>query len=353
MSLLLLTLTAAGAAPRECWTVKPVTGRVRDNVGHQGEELVYRLVAAGLRQAPPRAVYWPWPILPWSREVLEATLPDVEVASGDGAAAPKACLKSEKVWRPEYRRPQWPSISIHGEARRRAYRHCNLYNASRRTLVVRILQRRDSSEHVVGFKRRDEVCGGGGLKRNLRDVDELKATISAAARAAGVGVVFETDHVENSAPGSFCDQLRRFASADVLVSVHGAHLVNAPWIAPGGLLLEALPYGNWGKGHHARLLKNTDLEYLRVCGLRPSPSLPKNEQLCERRTPAARRCALVARDCYETPLRPRSQVCASSEPCECLDVLEKRLTGFFARRRQSGGRPRRRRSSMWRGEEAL
>ena len=59
MSLLLLTLTAARAAPRECWTVKPVTGRVRDNVGHQGEELVYRLVAAGLRQAPPRAVYWP------------------------------------------------------------------------------------------------------------------------------------------------------------------------------------------------------------------------------------------------------------------------------------------------------
>ena len=104
MSLLLLTLTAASAAPRECWTVKPVTGRVRDNVGHQGEELVYRLVAAGLRQAPPRAVYWPWPILPWSREVLEATLPDVEVASGDGAAAPKACLKSEKVWRPEYKR---------------------------------------------------------------------------------------------------------------------------------------------------------------------------------------------------------------------------------------------------------
>ena len=242
MSLLLLTLTAASAAPRECWTVKPVTGRVRDNVGHQGEELVYRLVAAGLRQAPPRAVYWPWPILPWSREVLEATLPDVEVASGDGAEAPKACLKGEKTWRPEYKRPQWPSIRIHGEARKRAYRHCNLYNASRRTLVVRILQRRDSSEHVVGVKRRTEVCGGGGIKRNLRDADELKATISAAARAAGVGVVFETDYVENSAPGSFCDQLRRFASADVLVSVHGAHLVNAPWIAPGGLLLEALPF---------------------------------------------------------------------------------------------------------------
>ena len=78
MSLLLLTFIVASAAPRECWTVKPVTGRVRDNVGHQGEELVYRLVAAGLRQAPPRGVYWAWPILPWSRELIEGTLPAVD-----------------------------------------------------------------------------------------------------------------------------------------------------------------------------------------------------------------------------------------------------------------------------------
>ena len=210
------------------------------------------------------------------------------------------------------------------------------------------------STQVVGLKRRTEVCGGGGIKRNLRDVDELKATIAAAARTAGVGLVFETDYVENANPGGFCDQLRRFASADVLVSVHGAHLVNAPWIAPGGLLLEALPYGHKRKKHHARLLRNTDLEYVRVCGVRPSSSLPKKESLCEGRTAAARKCALVARDCYETPLRPRSEGCSSSDPCECLDVLEKRLTGFFARRRQSGGRPRRRRSSRkGRGEEAL
>ena len=40
---------------------------------------------------------------------------------------------------------------------------------------------------------RTEVCGGGGLKRNLRDVDELKATIAAAARTAGVGLVFEAN----------------------------------------------------------------------------------------------------------------------------------------------------------------
>jgi hypothetical protein len=103
MRSLAIILTSASAASRECWTVKPVTGRVRDNVGHQGEELVYRLVAAGLRNEP-RAVYWPWPILPWSRAVLKATLPDVEVASGEDAEAPIACAKSAKIWRPEYKR---------------------------------------------------------------------------------------------------------------------------------------------------------------------------------------------------------------------------------------------------------
>ena len=331
MSLLLLTFTAASAAPRECWTVKPVTGRVRDNVGHQGEELVYRLVAAGLRQAPPRAVYWPWPILPWSREVLEATLPDVEVASGDGAEAPKACLKGEKTWRPEYKRPQWPSIKIHAQAR-----------ASARTGTATSTTRRGGRSSCGSCsgatprsrrrrKRRTEVCGGGGIKRNLRDVDELKATI-AAARAAGVGLVFETDYVENANPGGFCDQLRRFASADVLVSVHGAHLVNAPWIAPGGLLLEALPYG------HKRSTRNTtraSAENTRASSEHGASAACGPRRRFPKRNPSARAAPPrreSARWWRATATRRRSGPEAKDarrRPCECLDVLEKRLTGFL------------------------
>ncbi len=87
--------------------------------------MVYRLVAAGLRKAPPPAVYWPWPILRCSREVLEATLPAVERASGEGAEAPKACAKGEKVWLPEYMGPK-TCVKIQGEGRKRAYLNCNL-----------------------------------------------------------------------------------------------------------------------------------------------------------------------------------------------------------------------------------
>ena len=152
---------------------------------------------------------------------------------GDGAEAPKACLKGEKTWRPEYKRPQWPSIKIHGEARKRAYRHCNLYNASRRTLVVRILQRRDSSEHVVGIKRRTEVCGGGGIKRNLRDVDELHEPPSAGLPTGRSRRVELVGEVEGEAIGRWWrsvsegPRLRRLTHGPRLHALQAA-LLGAP-----------------------------------------------------------------------------------------------------------------------------
>ena len=58
------------------------------------------------------------------------------------------------------------------------------------SLIVGKASCADTEKRLEQLSRRwDEVCGGGGIKRNLRDVDELKATIAAAARAAGVGVV--------------------------------------------------------------------------------------------------------------------------------------------------------------------
>lgn len=108
-------------------------------------------------------------------------------------------------------------------------------------------------------------------------------------------------------------------------------------------------YGHKRKKHHARLLRNTDLEYVRVCGVRPSSTLPKKEALCEGRAPSARKCALMARDCYETPLRHHGEPC-SGDPCECMDVLEKRLVGYFRRR---GSGPGRSKGRLFRGEEGL
>ena len=65
----------------------------------------------------------------------------------------------------------------------------------------------------------------------------------------------------------------------MLVSIHGAQLVNAPWLGPGALLLEVLPYAHKKKKHHARLLVGTDVYYERLCGPRPDAALPASEAL--------------------------------------------------------------------------
>ena len=79
--------------------------------------------------------------------------------------------------------------------------------------MVRVVERRDSTDAVHRERQRRELCQGGGLQRRIRDVDELEA---AARRAAGgADLVFERVEVPNDAPGTFCDQLRRFAGVNL------------------------------------------------------------------------------------------------------------------------------------------
>ena len=120
--------------------------------------------------------------------------------------------------------------------------------------------------------------------------------------------------------------MRADAGADVIVSVHGAHLVNVPWLdvkrpalfksnshslspssfsqspppdgtsarlslsllerekvarlwretrgrlsclfaQPGALLVEVLPWAHSSKKHHSRLLEHTDIIYAKLCGV--------------------------------------------------------------------------------------
>ena len=109
---------------------------------------------------------------------------------------------------PSTKRPQWPSSR--STARRANARTGTATSTTRRGARSSCGSCSGATPRLTSSARNDgpRSAGGGGIKRNLRDVDEIKATISAAARAAGVGVVFETDSVENSAQGSFCDQLR-------------------------------------------------------------------------------------------------------------------------------------------------
>ena len=327
-------LQASSAA---CWKVAPQRGRLKENVGHQGEELTYRIVAAALSRRAPRVVWWPWPALPWSRDVLNATLPGVRFV-GEGAPEPAECGGDARTITPEYRAPQWRLAGSHAKARRAARDACGV--APRRdydgAVVVRVLERTDAADAVHRGAKRVELCGGRPVDRRVRDVDFIRGLAARAAAAAGRRVDFKVDAVPNDDPGDLCAQLRRFANVDVLVSIHGAHLVNAPWMDAGSLLLEVLPYAHKKKRHHSRLLVDTDIHYDKLCGVRPDASLPAREAACEGRTAAARDCTARARDCFATPLRGADDAAcagAAAESCECPGRVERRLAALFRKGR--------------------
>jgi len=329
---------------RGCWHVLEQDGRVRVNVGHQGEELTYRLVSAALSKAAPAAVWWPWPIMDWSRELLQATMPKTELSMGPDAPQPRACsggVAAVRRIRPIVREAQWRGTGTHAKARAAVYKSCGLREAaSGGSFVVRVLERADAAEAVSRAAQRAEMCGGGGLKRRLAKTEALAAAASAAANNAGVAIVFQNVTIPNDNPGSLCDQVRRFHGADVLISIHGAHLVNAPFLQAGALLFEVLPFAHKKKQHHSRLLLQTDIAYDKLCGVRPIGLGPAHhdEKFCEGRSQAARTCSAKARDCFETALRPAGdKTCATGkvDRCECMGRFAKSLTTHFKLRNQT------------------
>ncbi|KAJ8614582.1 hypothetical protein CTAYLR_004956 [Chrysophaeum taylorii] len=309
-------MLALAVASATCWRVAPPTGRLRDNVGHQGEELTYRLVNAALRRRP-EAIWWPRP-LRWSTELLNATLRDVKLAFGDDAPG---CERFATI-KPQIKPPQWSSRDAHATARKAVYAACGLGAGRLKELSVRVLGRDDETP------RRRDLCGGR-LERRIADIEALRAATVRAARRARRDVDFDVVNVSSRAPGDLCAQVARFATADVLVSIHGAHLVNAPFLPPRGLLFEVLPWAHSKKRHHARLLQRTDISYDKLCGRRPAKAsnIPTSESLCEGRSQAARRCTAIVRDCH--PTRMGTHPCV--RPCDCIDHFETRLVAFFAR----------------------
>ena len=65
--------------------------------------------------------------------------------------------------------------------------------------------------------------GAMGLRMSVEpaQVNRKQALQSAGAQMADFQIV----QIPASNPGSLCDQAKRFANADIFVSVHGAHLV--------------------------------------------------------------------------------------------------------------------------------
>ena len=148
--------------------------------------LRYRLVAAALAKKPPTTIWWPWQILPWSRELLAATLPGVALVAGvDATAAPEACRGAVAEVSPVVKEPQWRAKGAHAAARAAAYAVCGVNATRAGPWVVRVLERADAAAAVHRAAQRRELCRGGPLRRRIRDVGALEAAARSVARRAG------------------------------------------------------------------------------------------------------------------------------------------------------------------------
>jgi len=349
-----------------CIKVVPQDGRVKTNVGHQGEELTYRVVnkLVSHNDNPTGFVWWPWDALPWSIQMLEATVPNVKLIQEK--IPPSECQQKKNViaLRPIVKPPQWSSTANHAIARRRAYEYCDFPMKQKEQkkdhVRVTLLERVDDlGNNTLARKRRLAICSTTStLQRKVAEPWRFEQIAKNAARDNGLYLDFRRRNVSSANPGDFCQQLQHFADTDVLLSIHGAHLVSVPFLPPGSLLFEVLPWAHSRKKHHNRLLLNTDISYAKLCGHRPPAGLPaqNSEAFCEGRTQQARTCATQARDCFPTfikSMQSHPDICSFSrasiapassdnnnfKPCLCIEHFERRIGFFFnqlrKRRRQS------------------
>ena len=106
--------------------------------------------------------------------------------------------------------------------------------------------------------------------RNFEDAHQLQAALEGAVpeEARPVRVV--------GTPGDamgVCAQVALWQSADVLLTPNGAHFVNAPFLAPGSVLIEGVPWsmrGYIGQTHATRWA--TGVHHLRLHSARPPAS---------------------------------------------------------------------------------
>ncbi|EOD35111.1 hypothetical protein EMIHUDRAFT_455409 [Emiliania huxleyi CCMP1516] len=115
----------------------------------------------------------------------------------------------------------------------------------------------------------------------------LRSHLPAALRSAGAAEApLEVVRLPER-PDSLCDQVRRYAEADVLISPHGAHLVHIPQLSPSAVFIEAAAVAE--TSFASRMRKPQP----------PDERSGKTEEQCGREGGTVRGCLYAAMNCFE------------------------------------------------------
>ena len=223
----------------------PLPHRYHNNVYHQAE-LAYAMVEADIIEAgglselafrgdtfhgKVQTIYWRLPLLNWSRALLRTLLPRVRLVTTD-APPPTSCRGFGAAPAPG---AYWRFTSTANSLRQAAWRACGVGGGSGK--AVRRAEHPPRKALVM-------PRAGAGLQsfgwRNFAHQAELVGALRSELRGWG-GAVRVAPTPGGEVP--FCEQLRLWAGADLIVTPNGAHFVNAIFMREGATLIEGVPLG--------------------------------------------------------------------------------------------------------------
>ena len=315
------------------------SGRYNFHVNHQNSELTYPMVDATLaRGAAPETILWQlFDCLPLTRQLLHAALPSTRLLCGPDVET--TCAR-RIVFKPKGSGGNpFPKLGAQSAAALRASIHsgCRIHDAATAHdqkggphLRVRFLER----------ERTNETASCGPKQRGLTSTALATASrlLPAALEAAGgAAPLLDVARIPVD-PGGLCEQAARFANVDVLVSVHGAHLVLTATLRPGAVLLEVTPWANFEVTHFSALARAANrVTRVQLCAARPTtpPSDPANPALLaatgalgpsseESACAKQQACRIRYLTCYGSDLPPPpllqgSAGHSSCAPCRCVE----------------------------------
>lgn len=216
---------------------------------------------------PPSSIYWRLPLLSWSRGMLDLLnrspfakrLGDrkVRIVVGNASRLPPAGCRAFGSRPPG----QWFSTpEAAAKVQRTVLAACGL--SPRRS------PREPRNAIFMPREARNAVQSRGW--RNFAAPAAVRAAVEAVLPPSALPLrVVGT-------PGddmSVCEQLAIWNAADVLVTPNGAHFVSAPFLAPGAVVLEGVPWAMRayvGQAHTTRWAPG--VHHVRVHSTRPPPS---------------------------------------------------------------------------------
>ena len=262
---------ARPGAPSTCYRtaegVEPLA-RYGNNVYHQAE-LVYAMLQAALSEHPPDKIYWRMPLLSWSLGMLElmgrvpfnkhpdnTAAPSMQILVGNQSRLPRMGC------RPFGSRQ--PGLWFNTPASAKRVQHAVLQACG---LELRTAPRQP---RAVLFMPRQGAALQSRSWRNFRAPAALRRALERALPPSSrpvrvVGTPSEAMPI--------CEQVGLWHAADVLLTPNGAHFVNAPFLSPGAILLEGVPWAMRGYVGQAFATRwSPSVHHLRLHSTRPPPS---------------------------------------------------------------------------------